>query len=279
MNFFNQYGNKKTEERMYEIACTARDEAVDLTRKDLFGIQQEQQEYRDRNDQNIKYILDKLALLEQQNLAWNKEYVASLNEKENDSYTESASELSCDELCKKLNIKGLDSAHFKFYLYEHGVMEMNINEINNSFKPIANLESCLFELKDYLHIKKWNSITFNPDVIPLLKEREQDILNSILKYDSKRAQYKKSKRELGSKNTENYRSEIVKICGTDGTERWYQIYKVFAKRFPNFWKDFEKYKKENPYVGKYETSKIHYVVSVMGEGNYLLKIACDLYAE
>ena len=99
---------------MLEIANTAKNEAIAISKKDLFGIQKEQQEYRDKVDQNIKYILEKIALLEQRNIALNKEHMDILNEQENNSYSELPSELSCDDLCKKLNIKGLDSPHLNF---------------------------------------------------------------------------------------------------------------------------------------------------------------------
>ena len=47
--------------------------------------------------------------------------------------------------------------------------------------------------------------------------------------------------------------------------------------FPKFEENISKYREDHP-DDKYPISKVKYVVSVMGEGNYLLKIACDLFA-
>lgn len=176
-------------------------------------------------------------------------------------------------VCKEIPIQGLNSTVLKYYLYENNVYDMKINELRNCFNlKIKSNDELTSELKDCIHIKD-NSIEFNKEFLSYCDKNKGEILSSIERYNNKQEQYKKSKKKLESRNVENYREEIKAICGTDSNERWIAIYKVFSKTYRNFYDNCEAYKKEHGYI-----SRVQYVVSIMGQGNFLLKIACDLYA-
>ena len=157
-------------------------------------------------------------------------------------------------------------------------MNMTINRERNSFSLIVDkLNAVDLELMNHLAIAD-GKLFFEKSIVGYIQNRKSDIEESVGRYHAKQEQYKKSSQSLASRNVENYRVEINLICGNDSSERWLAIYKVFAKRFKTFYNDHKKYIEDHKGETKYDITKIKYIVGIMGEGNYLLKIACDLYA-
>ena len=183
-----------------------------------------------------------------------------------------------EDIRKKSGISNMQSADLKFYLHENGVMSMNINRARNSFSLNTDkIESVEEELRNNLIVLD-GKLLFKKSFIDYIEKHKSEIEESIERYHTKQKQYIKSSQSLASRNVENYREEINLICGFDSPERWIAIYKVFSKRFKTFYNDFNKYVEEHKGETKYDITKVKYIVGVMGEGNYLLKIACDLFA-
>lgn len=185
-------------------------------------------------------------------------------------------------LCRTINIKGFYPTQVKYFLFDNGILDLNIHETKNTFssKPIFD-ETTNMELAKTVH---WDNkrITFTNEFVTYCSNHKEDVLRCIEKYANKQRQYKESKKKLESKNVKNYNNEIDRICGIgldydENKYKWAAIYKVFKMDFPTFEDDIAKYRKEHS-DSKYPITKVKYVVSVMGEGNYLLKIACDLFA-
>jgi hypothetical protein len=186
--------------------------------------------------------------------------------------------LTFHDVCNIANISGLKTADLKFYLCENDIMSMNINKAKNSFSlKINSVDDLHSELMNYLVIHK-GKLLFKQNIVEYIEKYRQNIIDSIDRYHAKQEQYKKSAKNLASRNVENYKEEIKMICGTDTNVKWNAIYKIFSNTYKTFYNDWNKYKTEHHVDGRYDIPMVDYVVSIMGEGNYLLKIACDLYA-
>ena len=159
---------------------------------------------------------------------------------------------------------------------------MKINKIRNVFK-IKNEKNIFVpeKLKDCIIIKD-DEIVFTEKFIDYIKKKKKELIDSINKYDNKKKEYEISKNNLGNIAVKNYQMEIGRICGTqDGynSDKWKQIYDIFRETYSNFEQDYKRYN-ENEMMNenaKYAMSKVKYVVTVMHEGDFLLKIACDLF--
>lgn len=190
--------------------------------------------------------------------------------------------LDIRSLCRKLNIPGFAPTNLKYYLYEHGIFDMKINEFRNSYFVKQNFdESVDKELLNYIHILK-KKITFSKDIITYFDNNRDKVKESINRYEKKEKEYKIARKNVSTKLVQNYREEIKRICGLDSPDKWIPMYKEFSKSFPNFYKDWEKCDKE--YREKYPMrknglTKVKYVVENMQQGNVLLKIACQLYVD
>lgn len=185
--------------------------------------------------------------------------------------------LDIRSLCRDVNISGFDQTKAKYFLYENGIYDMRINEFRDAYFLKKDFhENVSKELIEYIHTNG-KKITFSKDIVNYLLNRKADILASMARYEAKKKQYKISRKNVATKQVQNYREEVKSICGTDSYVKWVPMYKIFAKTFPNFFDAYDKYI-EQYYAGdKKEFSKVRYVVEIMQQGNLLLKIACELY--
>lgn len=243
-------------------------------------------DYRNKLDEDnikinnvIENLLKRISILEKQ-----KKDESEINVTNNTELSKSQSDdiLDIRTLCRELNISGFGTTNVKYYLFEHGIYNMKINECKNSYsiKPKFD-ESTDKELAEYIHINK-KKITFSRKIIDYFRRNETLVKESICRYDKKNKEYKIAKKNVSTKMVQNYREEIKRICGLNSPEKWVPLYNEFSKTFPNFYKDFEKAKKEyreqHPTI-EHDLTKVVYVVENMQQGNVLLKIACQLYVD
>jgi hypothetical protein len=268
----------KTESNVNEIIAVKRD---------INHVSDEVRNISIESDERYKFLLDKLSSLEELYMSKltviDEERRVLINDYKNDVLqNDNKSEYStCSDICKIIDIKNIKTASLKFYLHEKGIYNMSINKDRNSFSiNNNNINNVREDLLKCIHISD-NDVLFNRQFIEYSVINKDEILKSIQRYDNKQKQYKISKKNLESRNTKNYQNEINKICGTKDTydgQKWGVLYKLFGEKFPLFEENYKKYTNEHDKDKEYKTTKIKYVVSEMCEGNYLLKIACDLYA-
>ena len=242
--------------------------------------------YRNKSDEDnikinnvIENLLKRISILEKQ-----KKDESEINVANNTELSKSQSDdiLDIRTLCRELNISGFGTTNVKYYLFEHGIYNMKINECKNSYsiKPKFD-KNADKELVGYIHINK-KKITFSRKIIDYFRRNETLVKESICRYDKKNKEYKIAKKNVSTKMVQNYREEIKRICGLNSPEKWIPLYNEFSKTFPNFYKDFEKAKKEyrekHPTV-EHDLTKIAYIVEDMQQGDVLLKIACQLYVD
>ena len=192
--------------------------------------------------------------------------------------------LTCQEVSDALTgFSYLTQTSFKYYLYELGIMDLKINPVNNTYKISSNYDNSVSELKQYIHITD-RAITFDKDVLDYLMNNSKELQESIYRYVRKQNQYNKSKRHLAEIQVTDYQAEINKICGTYTSydkDKWAKIYGIYKKYHPNFWNEHKKYVekflKENPNEKK--PTMITYLVQEVGDGDVLLKIACELFVD
>lgn len=185
--------------------------------------------------------------------------------------------LSVKNMCNLLGQS--NETKLKYYLYEIGVYDLKINTDRNSF--ITNQEKLFSNAPDFI-VGKYKIVD---DKLILHKELEEYFKNHKIDMDAsynnylrKTNTYKKSKKELESKVVVDYQNKINEICGNDrnggyNKTRWANVYNEFRKSYPNLEKNYKSYIDEFGYQ-----SKVWYVVTQLGLGNYLLRIACELYA-
>lgn len=191
--------------------------------------------------------------------------------------------LTFTDVCKNGIIPNINTSQLKYYLYEIGVMSMSINKERNTFSINSdNLNMIDKELIDCLYIDE-NKLLFKQGFLDYVNNNKDEIIKSARRYSEKQNQYKSSKKNLESRNVANYRNEIASICNKDGNyeqdkSRWKAIYDIFMIKYPDVFKDRKKYIDEHEKDRNRKITMVDYIVSIMGEGNYLLKITCDLYA-
>ena len=227
----------------------------------------------------IADLLERIAILENQKID-NSEVNITNNTELNK--LEVGDILDFKTLCKEVNIPGFSRTNIKFYLFEHGIYDMRINEYRNTYfiKPKFD-EKTDSELVKFIHVSK-KKITFSKDIIDYFKENEKEVKESISRYIRKEKEYRFARKNVSIKMVQNYKEEVSRICGFDSPDKWTPLYKEFSKSIPNFYNDFEKarteYREKCPNA-KYDLSKLKYVVEYMQQGNLLLKIACQLYVK
>lgn len=185
--------------------------------------------------------------------------------------------LTITNMCKLLKIK--NQTKLKYYLYDCGVYDININIDRNTFSVdgVKLLNECPEFIRDKYMIED-GKLLLHVSLVDYFKEKDKQMTDAYAKCLRKNAKYKQSKKELESKIVEDYQDKINQICGTSknggyNKERWAMVYNVFRKSYPMLDNNYANYQAEFGYV-----SKVRYVVTQMGLGNYLLKIACELYA-
>lgn len=229
-----------------------------------------------KHDKQYMFLLNELNLLKLKTEVYENEKNEMIKSDKEEKMLEDkkGSNLTFSDVCKKIMIKNIKTANLKFYLYENGLLNMSINKDRNSFSLISeNIKNINEDLMSCLHIAN-GQILFDNSFIEYANKNKEQISQSIKRYQMKQDQYKISMKNLQNRNANNYQLEIGKICGVKenyNKEKWSFVYKKFSEKYTTFFDDYTKYKAETP------ITVVAYVVTVMGEGNYLLKIACDLY--
>ncbi len=192
------------------------------------------------------------------------------------------------EICDSLDgFNYLNQTSFKYYLYENGILDLKINRVHNTYKISDNFSNSNSEIKKYIHVTD-GAITFSKDVLEFLINNSQDLQNSIDRYIRKQKQFNESKQHLSEIEIKNYQKEIGIICGVDNKEnknynpkKWGMIYKRYEVDHKDWLKKYdlwaEKFLKEHPNYKYNKPSRIMYLVQEVGDGDVLLKIACELF--
>ena len=191
--------------------------------------------------------------------------------------------LTYKEVCQSLkDFTYLSTTTFKYYLYECGIMDLKINPLHNTFRISEDFDKSNSELKKYIHTTD-GAITFDRDILNYLTNNPKELQESIDRYVRKQKQFNESKEHLSEIEIKNFQAEICAICGTKESydkEKWALIYNLYEKDHPNYRKKYNAfadiYMSEHPNA-KYKPSVVKYLVHECGDGNVLLKIACELF--
>lgn len=226
----------------------------------------------------IKSLNLKVSELEKWKEEQNKESIATETAK-----TILPDTLTYKEVCQSLkDFTYLTTTTFKYYLYECGIMDLKINPIHNSFRISENFGKSDSELKKYIHTTD-GTITFDKEVLEYLTNNPKGLQESIDRYIRRQKQFNESKEHLSEIEIKNFQEEICAICGTKESyekEKWALIYNMYEKDHPNYRKKYDTfadtYMSEHPNA-KYKPSVVKYLVHECGDGNVLLKIACELF--
>lgn len=192
--------------------------------------------------------------------------------------------LTYEEVCKSLQgFTYLDTTSFKYYLYENGILDLKINRVRNTYKISDNFGNSNSEMKKYIHVTD-GAITFDKDVLEFLINNSQDLQNSIDRYIRKQKQFNESKQHLSEVEIKNFQKEIGQICGVGDKydkNKWKMIYKRYEDDHKDWLKKYdlwtEKFLMEHPNYKYDKPSRIMYLVKEAGDGDVLLKIACELF--
>lgn len=193
--------------------------------------------------------------------------------------------LTCDDICSEITgVKGLDKTTLKYYLYELDLLTLKINKYRNTYRVVPNYKDICTEISSYMDVNS-GIITFDKNVLPYFKSHFKDLQNSVDRYLRKNIQYSKSKDRIDALKVNNYQTEICNICGTDSNgnydaTKWGQIYSRYSIEHKNWRNEYNKwadnYMTEHPRA-KYRPTQITYLVQKVGDGDILLKIACELF--
>lgn len=196
--------------------------------------------------------------------------------------------LTYKEICDFLDgFNYLDQTSFKYYLYESGILDLKINRVRNTYKISDNFGNANSEIKQYIHVTD-GAITFDKDVLEFLINNSQDLQNSIDRYIRKQKQFNESKQHLSEVEIKNFQKEIGIICGVDSGEnknynpkKWGMIYKRYEADHKDWLKKYDlwadKFLQKHPNYKYDKPSRIMYLVQEVGDGDVLLKIACELF--
>ena len=192
--------------------------------------------------------------------------------------------LTYKEICDSLDgFNYLDQTSFKYYLYENGILDLKINRVRNTYKISDNFGNLNSEIKKYIHVTD-GVITFSKDVLEFLVNNSQDLQNSIDRYIRKQKQFNESKQHLSEVEIKNFQKEIGQICGVGDKydkNKWKMIYKRYEDDHKDWLKKYdlwtEKFLQEHPNYKYDKPSRIMYLVKEAGDGDVLLKIACELF--
>lgn len=186
---------------------------------------------------------------------------------------------SYKNICKAANV-GVQATAFKYYLSDYGVLTKIVNHEKNSFKVNMNeLMTKDFYINGHCKVHK-GQLLFDETMIQYIISNANKIKESYNVALRKTKEYIDTKAKLESINFKNYREEIRRICNGD-TSRYFNGYKVLQNKYPNFFKEYEECNEKNkhlPQYSKHGVTKLEYICKFMKEGNYFLKIICELYA-
>ena len=192
--------------------------------------------------------------------------------------------LTYKEICDSLDgFNYLDQTSFKYYLYENSILDLKINRVRNTYKLSDNFDNSNSEIKKYIYVTD-GAITFSKDVLEFLVNNSQDLQNSIDRYIRKQKQFNESKQHLSEVEIKNFQKEIGQICGVGDKydkNKWKMIYKRYEADHKDWLKKYdlwtEKFLQEHPNYKYDKPSRIMYLVKEAGDGDVLLKIACELF--
>lgn len=192
--------------------------------------------------------------------------------------------LTYEEVSKTLQgFTYLDSTSFKYYLYENGILDLKINRIRNTYKISEHFNDSTPAIKKYIHVTD-GVITFDKDVLEFLINNSQDLQSSIDRYIRKQKQFNESKQHLSESEIKNFQKEIGIICGVGekyDSNKWKMIYKRYEVDHKDWLKKYElwtdKFLQDHPNYKYDKPSRIMYLVKEVGDGDVLLKIACELF--
>ena len=190
--------------------------------------------------------------------------------------------MTCADICDQLtDVKYLNPTSLKYYLYELGLLTLSINKRLNTYKAVSNYKDISTDISQYMHVKG-RVITFDKDAIEYFKKHLNDLRESANKYTRKLEQFSKSKDNIDTLQVKNYEDEIKSICGIGNNfdkSKWSKIYNIYKKNHPNFWNEHKKY--ADTYMLEHPNEKrptvIAYLVQQCGDGDILLRIACELF--
>lgn len=192
--------------------------------------------------------------------------------------------LTYKEICDSLDgFNYLDQTSFKYYLYENGILDLKINRVRNTYKISDNFSDSNSEIKKYIYVTD-GAITFDKNVLEFLINNSQNLQNSIDRYIRKQKQFNESKQHLSEVEIKNFQKEIGQICGVGDKydkNKWKMIYKRYEDDHKDWTKKYdlwtEKFLQEHPNYKYDKPSRIMYLVKEVGDGDVLLKIACELF--
>lgn len=164
-----------------------------------------------------------------------------------------------------------------YYLVEKGVFVLKVNLMRNTFELS---EKWLEKLKAENVLGKFRlndgKLEFHTDLIEYFSKNKDYMKEVYAKYLRKNKKFKESKKRIDGNRVADYQKEINAICGTSGgydKEKWRNVYNDFRKVYPTLEKDYDAYVEEFGNI-----SKIKFVVTELGLGDLMLRIACALYA-
>lgn len=233
-------------------------------------------------DVEIKLIKQQLEML----LAKKESIVSDLMENTSSKILNNGL-LTAEQVCKESNIKGLQQTQLKHFLTKkYGIYNVKINDGGDSFTlKLKDNKELPSEIKDMCIVDdKW--LKFKAEFVDYLNQNSIEIKEVITEYRRKNKKYRDVKQKLDKANTKNYSNEITKICGETKYndykgDRYGMIYDVVTKDYPNWIELREEYikaNKNNPKYRLYEITRLSFLIEQMGLKNYLLKVACDLFA-
>ena len=239
--------------------------------------------------EEMKYFLEQYKVMSREHSEMKKLLEDFKNDKEQEIKIKKGAPniLTCEDICSEITeVKYLNPTSLKYYLYELGLLKLNINKRLNTYKAVSNYKEICTDISQYMHVTG-RVITFDKDVMSYFNEHLDDLRKSIEKYLRKMDQFTKSKNNIDVLKVKNYQTEIGNICGTsvngsyDGT-KWGQIYTRYSVEHEGWEKKYDKwaenYMAQHPKV-KYKPTKITYLVQQCCDGDVLLKIACELFVD
>jgi len=272
---------KKTNE--LDKKTTVLSEESDKNKSDIILFGNDVTELKDE----MRYFLDQYQIMSREHYEMKKLLEDLKNERKQEAEIkkEIPDILTCEDICSEItDVKYLTPTTLKYYLYELGLLKLNINKRLNTYKTVSNYKDICSEISQYMYVKG-RVITFNKEAMSYFKMHIDDLKKSIDKYLRKMNQFAKSKNNIDALKVHNYQTEIGNICGTsvnglyDGT-KWGQIYNRYSLEHENWEKKYNKwvenYMIQHPNT-KYKPTKITYLVQQCGDGDVLLKIACELF--
>lgn len=291
MKFFgskeNSYGDEMEQLRSGQKELA---KVVDKNNSDITAMALNFTKYKDSIDIDLENVWENIRKLNSyvsEFKSWKEQYEQEKKATE-EAKLQLPDNLTYGEVCKALRgFTCLNTTSFKYYLYECGLLEMKINRIHNTYRIAKDFNESSCEIKKYIHIADGVMI-FDREVIDFLLHDRESLQGSLDRYIRRQKQFTESKQHLSETEIKNYQIEIGNICGVDrgndkkyNSSKWGTIYKRYGQDHKDWVKKYEVWKKkflqEHPNYKYDNPSKVMYLVQEVGDGDVLLKIACELF--